>query len=71
MKRINLASHELKVVKNLKKRLDETVEKILAGGENPLLIQSIRTKKIKAYSEAKSLIELYGLIMQEKEDKTI
>ena len=70
MERINLASHELKVVKNLKKRLDETVEKILAGGENPLLIQSIRTKKIKAYSEAKSLIELYGLLMQEKEDKT-
>ncbi len=71
MERINLASHELKVVKNLKKRLDEKVEKILAGGENPLLIQSIRTKKIKAYSEAKSLIELYGLLMQEKEDKTI
>ena len=71
MERINLASHELKVVKNLKKRLDETVEKILTGGENPLLIQSIRTKKIKAYSEAKSLIELYGLLMQEKEDKTI
>ena len=70
MERINLASHELKVVKNLKKRLDETVEKILAGGENPLLIQSTRTKKIKAYSEAKSLIELYGLLMQEKEDKT-
>ena len=71
MERINLASHELKVVKNLKKRLDEKVEKILAGGENPLLIQSTRTKKIKAYSEAKSLIELYGLLMQEKEDKTI
>ena len=71
MERINLASHELKVVKNLKKRLDETVEKILTGGENPLLIQSIRTKKIKAYSEAKSLIELYGLLMQEKGDKTI
>ena len=71
MERINLASHELKVVKNLRKRLDETVEIILAGGENPLLMQSIRTKKIKAYSEAKSLIELYGLIMQEREDKTI
>lgn len=65
--RINLAYHELDIVKELKKRLDELVNSYLEGEKNPLLEQPTGMRRIKFYSEAKSLIELYGLIMKERE----
>lgn len=64
---INLAPHEIDIVKELRKRLDELVERCLKGEMNPLLEQPTGMKRIKFYSEAKTLVELYGLIMREKE----
>ncbi|RLE79381.1 MAG: hypothetical protein DRJ51_07895 [Thermoprotei archaeon] len=63
---INLAPHEVEVVESLKKRLDELTNRILEGRTNPLLEQAATMRKIKFYSEAKTLIELYGLILRER-----
>jgi len=62
--RVNLAYHELEVTEKLIKKLELFVREILHGEENPLLKQAITRRKVKFYSEAKDLIELYGLIIR-------
>jgi len=62
--RVNLAYHELELTKELESRLETLTKEILCGQENPLLKQSITRRKVKFYSEAKDLIELYGLIIR-------
>jgi len=62
--RVNLAYHELELTKELDNKLETLVKRVLRGEENPLLVQPITRRKIKFYSEAKDLIELYGLIVR-------
>ena len=62
--RVNLAYHETDVSRELGEELDRRVGELLRGGENPLLTQPTATRRIKFYSEAKDLVELYGLIIR-------
>ena len=64
---VNLALHEQRLAKELEQKLNTLVKEILGGEPDPLLEQPVRKKRIKAYSEAKDLIELYGLIKREME----
>ncbi len=64
---INLALHEAELSGELKERLEKVVNGILKGEPDPLLEQPVRSRRIKFYSEARSLIELYGLIKREME----
>ena len=70
--RTNLAYHEVEKTKELKEKLDNISKALLRGEKNPLLEQAPTMRKIKFYSQAKSLIELYGLIIrQEEEEKRV
>ena len=66
--RVNLAYHEEKKVRELKEKLNSLVKTLLREERNPLLEQAPTARKIKFYSQAKSLIELYGLIIRQEKD---
>ena len=67
MERVNLATHEKELVENLRMKLDSLYKRILGGRPDPLRQQPVGMKRIKFYSEAKTLIELYGLIKKDKD----